>query len=332
MLLLTVKLLFYKWKILDNPQKYGKKRSPVPYSMGVVFFLSFFVLSFLFLDPQLKLYLLWFFGGLITLVSFIDDRVNLSPKIRLLIQILIGMVIGVSAIKIGYVSNIFWGVIDLDAFFVQILGYKIYLISLFFTVVWYVFIFNSLNWTDGIPGNTSGISLLSFFVLFLLWCKLYLNDDYIGGKENALFIMSLSTILVSILIPFWFFDVKEKILMGDSGTMFLGFMLASLAIISGGKVATVLAVFWIYAVDAFYVIAHRLKNKKNPLNGDTTHLHHRLLKTGLTSFQVLGIIYFFSFVFWISSLFLDTEGKIFLFLGIILFVVHIEKLVYFFKK
>jgi UDP-N-acetylmuramyl pentapeptide phosphotransferase/UDP-N-acetylglucosamine-1-phosphate transferase len=55
--------------------------------------------------------------------------------------------------------------------------------------------------------------------------------------------MSLSTILVSILIPFWFFDVTEKILMGDSGTMFLGFMLASLAIISGGKVATVLAVF-----------------------------------------------------------------------------------------
>jgi UDP-GlcNAc:undecaprenyl-phosphate GlcNAc-1-phosphate transferase len=60
-------------------------------------------------------------------------------------------------------------------------------------------------------------------------------------------------------------------------------------------------------VDAFYVIAHRLKNKKNPLNGDTTHLHHRLLKTGLTHFQVLSTIYFFSFVFGISSLFLDTQ-------------------------
>jgi UDP-N-acetylmuramyl pentapeptide phosphotransferase/UDP-N-acetylglucosamine-1-phosphate transferase len=55
--------------------------------------------------------------------------------------------------------------------------------------------------------------------------------------------MKMSVILCGSLIPFWYFDVRQKILMGDSGTMFLGFMLATLAIIAGGKVATVLVVF-----------------------------------------------------------------------------------------
>ena len=77
--------------------------------------------------------------------------------------------------------------------------------------------------------------------------------------------MKITLILLGILIPFWFFDMQEKILMGDSGTMFLGFMLATIAIISGGKIATVLVVFGIYAVDALYVVIRRIMRRKNPL-------------------------------------------------------------------
>ncbi|USN57936.1 MAG: hypothetical protein H6767_06325 [Candidatus Peribacteria bacterium] len=93
--------------ILDNPQKYGKKRAPIPYSMGVVLFLAFFLLSYFFVDHSYKLYLIWFFGALVTTVSFIDDRLQVSAKVRLVLQILIGGVIGLTSIKIGYVSNIF---------------------------------------------------------------------------------------------------------------------------------------------------------------------------------------------------------------------------------
>jgi UDP-GlcNAc:undecaprenyl-phosphate GlcNAc-1-phosphate transferase len=76
------------------------------------------------------------------------------------------------------------------------------------------------------------LALICFFVIFLLGLKLFVTDTYLGGKQNAEFIMQLSIILVAVLIPFLYFDYKEKILMGDSGTMFLGFMLATLAIIS----------------------------------------------------------------------------------------------------
>ncbi|MBW7954436.1 undecaprenyl/decaprenyl-phosphate alpha-N-acetylglucosaminyl 1-phosphate transferase [Candidatus Gracilibacteria bacterium] len=321
------KKLFYKLKILDNPTKYGHKRDPIPHSMGVIFVVLFFILSFFLIEHTQKLYLLWGFGLLITFVSFIDDFYFLSPKLRLLIQIIIAGIIGITSIKVGYISNIFGGVIDLNEYFLQFGDFKIYLISFLFTIFWYVFIFNSLNWSDGIVGNTAGISIISFFVIFLLGLKLYFLDNYIGGKENALFIMNLSIILIGVLIPFFIGNIKEKFLMGDSGTMFLGFILASLAIISGGKIGSVLVVFGIYAIDALYVIFKRISIGKNPLLGDNLHIHYRLLDAGLSKMQTLSIIYIFSFIFGICSLFLDKGGKIILLVIITFFVIFIPQII-----
>jgi len=318
--------IFYKLDILDNPKKYWKNRKPIPYGMGIIFFVVFFIVSYFLVEPNYKLYLIWFFGFIITVVSFMDDLLNISAKMRLIIQIIIGATIGITSIKIWYISNIFWWVIDLDTHFFMILGIQIYIIPLIFTILWYVFIFNALNWSDGIQGNTSGLSLISFSILFFLGMKLYFLDDYEGGVKNAEFIMSLSVILVWILIPFWFFDIREKILMGDSGTMFLGFMLASLAIISWWKIATVLVVFWIYSVDAVYVLIKRLWKGKNLLTGDLSHIHHRALKAWLSKWQVLLVIYFLSFSFWITALFLDKTWKIIVFVIIIFVVVFLNKI------
>ena len=328
----VIKKLFYKLKILDNPLKYWKTRAPVPYSMWVVFFISFLILSYFFVDHNYKLYLIWWFGLLITIISFIDDMLNLSPKIRLLIQIIIGLTIWVSAIKIWYVSNIFWWIIDLDSYYLQIFQYKIFIVSLLFTVIWYVFIFNAINLTDWIPGNTSGLSIINFLILFLLWYILFKNDNWDLLQMNSKFIMSMSIILVWIIIPFWLYDVKEKVLMWDSWTMFLAFMLASLSIISGWKIATVLIVFWIYAVDAIYVILRRLYNKKSPLKWDFTHLHHRLLDLWMTKNQVLIFVYSFSFLFWLIGLFLNKLWKIIIFVFIVFFVIFINRIIHKFKN
>ena len=328
----VIKKLFYKLKILDNPLKYWKTRAPVPYSMWVVFFISFLILSYFFVDHNYKLYLIWWFGLLITIISFIDDMLNLSPKIRLLIQIIIGLTIWVSAIKIWYVSNIFWWIIDLDSYYLQIFQYKIFIVSLLFTVIWYVFIFNAINWTDWIPGNTSGLSIINFLILFLLWYILFKNDNWDLLQMNSKFIMSMSIILVWIIIPFWLYDVKEKVLMWDSWTMFLAFMLASLSIISGWKIATVLIVFWIYAVDAIYVILRRIYNKKSPLKWDFTHLHHRLLDLWMTKNQVLIFVYSFSFLFWLIGLFLNKLWKIIIFVFIVFFVIFINRIIHKFKN
>ncbi len=104
-------------------------------------------------------------------------------------------------------------------------------------------------------------------------------------------------------------------------------MLATLAIISWWKVATVLVVFWIYSVDAVYVIIWRLLNKKNPLEWDFTHLHHRLQKIWLKKNQILWIVYSLSFLFWLTALFLDKKWKIIVFLVIVVVVVFINKII-----
>lgn len=322
----TFKKLFYKIGILDNPKKYKLARDPIPYSMWVVFFISFFILSYFFVEYNYKLWLIWLFWFIITLISFIDDRLNVSPKIRLLIQIIIWAVIWITSIKIGYISNIFWWIIDLETYNFIIFNHTIYLIPLFFTIVWYVFIFNALNWSDWIQWNTSGLSLISFLILFLLWFILFWKDNYEWWIENAEFIMSISIILVWIILPFWYFDFNEKILMWDSWTMFLWFMLATLAIIAGWKIATVLVVFWIYSVDAIYVIIKRILNKKSPLAWDFTHLHHRLLDIWLTKKQVLVSLYSLSFFFWLTALFLDKSWKIIVFAIIVIVVIFINKI------
>lgn len=321
------KYLFLKLKILDNPTKYWHKRAPIPHSMWVIFVILFFILSFFLVEHTQKLYLLWWFWFLITFVSFIDDFYFLSPKLRLLIQIIIAWIIWITSIKVGYISNIFWWVIDLNEYFLQFWDFKIYLISFLFTIFWYVFIFNSLNWSDGIVWNTAWISIISFFVIFLLWLKLYYLDNYLWWKENALFIMNLSIILIGILIPFFIWNIQEKFLMWDSWTMFLWFILASLAIISGGKIWSVLVVFWIYAIDALYVIFKRISIWKNPLLWDNLHIHYRLLDAWLSKMQTLSIIYIFSFIFWICSLFLDKWWKIILLVIITFFVIFIPQII-----
>ena len=327
LLILSFSKLFYKFKILDNPEKYWLKRKPIPYSMGIVFFIAFFIISFFFVDYSYKLWLIWVFWFLITAISYIDDRLNVSAKIRLAFQILIWGVIWITSIKIWYISNIFWWIVSLETYYFQVFEYTVYVVPLFFTILWYVFVFNALNWTDWIQWNTSWLSIISFLILFFLWVILFNKDDYEWWIKNAEFIMWISAILVWIIIPFWWFDIKQKILMWDSGTMFLWFMLATLAIIAWWKIATVLVVFWIYSVDAVYVIVRRLLNKKSPLEWDFSHLHHRLLDIWLNKNQVLWLVYSLSFLFWITALFLDRTGKIIFFWIIVVVVIFINKIV-----
>ena len=125
--ILIIKTMFIRYWIVDNPQKYNKKRKPIPYSTWVVFFISFFILSFFFLEHSYKLYLIWIFGFLITIVSFVDDILKVNAKFRLLFQIIIWAIIGITSIKIWYVSNIFWWIIDLETYSFVVFDHIIYI-------------------------------------------------------------------------------------------------------------------------------------------------------------------------------------------------------------
>jgi len=100
------------------------------------------------------------------------------------------------------------------------------------TIFWYVLVFNAVNFSDGIPGLTGGFSLISFLILGGLAVKLLMTDTSHAAQENSQFLL----LILAIIIPVTFFitrmDISRRGLMGDSGTIMLAFLIATLAIIA----------------------------------------------------------------------------------------------------
>jgi UDP-GlcNAc:undecaprenyl-phosphate GlcNAc-1-phosphate transferase len=119
------------------------------------------------------------------------------------------------------------------------------------------------------------------------------------------------------MLVFWYFDFyPAKILMGDTGSMFLGYTLAALAIFSGGKMATAFLVMGFPILDAFWVIVRRILNGKSPLKGDLFHFHHRLIYAGLSERSALVVIYSAAAVFGLMAVFLSSAQKIWAIIGL----------------
>ncbi|MFH1012486.1 MAG: MraY family glycosyltransferase [Candidatus Peregrinibacteria bacterium] len=304
--------LFPKLGLLDRPGKYGLKRKPIPYPGGILLYVVFAALALMFFDPTIKLLGLILGGGILVIVSFIDDRMELPPWLRLFIQILVACIIIWAGIGINTITNPFGGYIALDKVLItlQVGAYAqtIMVFSALFTVAWILLITNTMNWLDGIPGMTSGITVIGGLTLFFLSIS-----DLVNQPEVAM----LALIVAMMALAFWLFDFyPPKILIGDSGAMFFGLLLAVLAIFSGGKIATAFLVLGFPILDALYVIIHRLFSLQAPWKGGewdkrrkAVHLHHRLLQFGLSERQALSVIYLLAASFGTAALFLGTKGK-----------------------
>ena len=352
-IVMGVSYLLRKYAILDRPEKYKieKGRPPAPYGIWV----SIFIVLLLFI-PLILLY--WWFSptlekrllimlilwGILTCVSFIDDldtigksKISVPPLFRLSMQIIIGAIIGMTSIKISYISWAFWGILDLTGYsWDLILGdihMTFYILPILITIFWYLLVFNAVNFSDWVPGLAGGFSLISFIILGGLALKLLFIDTSSAAEENSHFLL----IILAIIIPVTFFvtrlDISRRWLMGDSGTIMLGFLIATLAIIAGGKIATAMAVIGIYLIDLVYVITTRILKGKNPLKWDqSTHLHFRLLELGLSSSQIRTIIFSLTAIFWLSAIFLSTVGKIILLGFITMITIFLTEILSLVKK
>lgn len=335
--ILIVFSLFRHLKIVDKPHLYPHEegRGALPYPGWIVLVLNLLLWSPWILqsvaDTDVKKALYVIGAGLLTsmVMAWDDQKRTLSPLFRLSFQIGLGAFFGLTAIKIGYVSNIFGGIISLDTFEVLqwTIGSKIiYFIPLIATIIWYVLVMNAINWSDNGRAMTSSVSLTTLLVLAGLSLKLYLTDTTLASQNNSLFVLSFLVILIPTLFVFWRFDVRRACIVGDAGTMFLGFIIATLAIVSGGKIATASIVLGIYFIDAFYVIVGRIRAGKNPMKWDLTHLHHRMAEQGIDYNVQRHVVMVLSFIFGIGAIFLDTWGKIILFGSIVTIVIYIAQI------
>jgi len=171
-----------------------------------------------------------------------------------------------------------------------------------FTFTWLLLMMYTTKLLDGVDGLVSGLAVIGGLVIFLFTATTkYFQPDI------ALASLIFSGVCLGFLIWNWH---PAKIFLGESGSLFLGYVLGVLAIISGGKIAIALLVLGLPLLDLFWTIIRRLAAKKNPFSSsDRLHLHHRLLDIGLGQKKTVLIFYAFSLFFGLMALFLQSKGK-----------------------
>lgn len=310
--------------LMDRPEKYGLKRKPIPYYGGLAIFFAFFigVLIFVKLDQHLLGLLM---GALLIVgVSFADDMFGLSPYLRLFIQFLAALSLIFAGVGIYSFSNPFGPPILLNQFNISFrledMVLQISILSALFTIFWIIALTNTMNFLDGLNGLPSGVTAIGALTLFFLSIRPGIHFDL----SSQIPVATMSILLFGCCFAFWLFDFyPAKILMGDTGSMFLGYILAALAIFSGGKVATAFLVLGFPILDAGWVILRRIIQGKSPLKGDLKHLHHRLLEIGLTERKALLLIYTFCALFGSIAVFLEGKAKIYAILLLLLVMVGV---------
>lgn len=337
-----IRRLCLKYKILSKPRERDVHQKPIPRLGGVAIGLTilFAIILFAIFSPDkisfvgfkvlgIDKNLLGIFGGIIILwlVGLWDDFRSLSPWVKLAAQILAALCLVASGITVYYLSNPFGAPIILDNFKIPILTisgitYNFTVWSDIFLIIWTVLIINVINWLDGLDGLAAGVVAIAGVVIFFLS-----NSPAVAQIATA----TLALILVGTSLGFlpWNFN-PAKIFMGDGGSMVLGFLLATLSVVSGGKVATAFLVLGVGIFDAVWVIARRILRHSSPFRADRLHLHHRLLEIGLSQRQAVLVMYFISALFGILALFASTPAEKFnaiIWLGILMLMLVIIVLI-----
>lgn len=288
-----------KFNIVDQPDGDRKiHQRPIPLLGGLAIFLAYFIVIFsgrsYLVSGQLE-YSHWlgvFIGALIIIVGgFLDDKYNLRPRYQIIFPLLAVAAVILGGVSIAKISNPFASVWTIGS------ALSAVLIS-----GWLLGMMYTTKLLDGVDGLVSGLTFIGAVVIFLftLSSKYYQPD-----------IAFASAVLAAVILGFLVFNFHPaKIFLGEGGSLFLGYILGVLAIISGGKIAIALLVMGIPILDVFWTIIRRLAAGKNPFRfSDRKHLHHRLLGLGLSQKQTVLIFYFFSALFGISALFLQSQGK-----------------------
>ena len=240
--------------------------------MAISFFLSVRLLG----EAEDIFIYISFFALAIAFLGVLDDLYNLNWKIKFFFQFLF---VGIPVIYLNIFLNV-----------ENILNFKLdNNLNITFTIFWILLIINSINFTDNMDGfasiNTSFICLALGIISFLS------NQNYLADISLVL-LFSISGFFILNFPP-------AKIYMGDSGSLFIGFVLGFISILFDwspvnqnilyNSFTPVLLFFSIPLLDFATVFTFRIKNKISPTTGGTDHISHRLLKAGNTVKEVLGI-------------------------------------------
>jgi UDP-GlcNAc:undecaprenyl-phosphate/decaprenyl-phosphate GlcNAc-1-phosphate transferase len=269
-----------KAKLYDVPGGRKLHAEPVPRLGGVAIFMGFIgalgLVGMLGENPLTANGILGLLAGgtLMFLLGLLDDFLDLPATFKLFGQVFSACVafgLGVSVTSLDLPGSL---LLLLHAFSFPV------------TLLWLVGVSNAVNFIDGLDGLAAGVSACAALTLALL--ALFTHQP-----EAAL----LATLLAGACLGFLVHNTHPaRIFMGDSGALFIGFTLASIAVLGVLKTYTVVTLTPVLALavpvaDITYSTLRRLLRGQNPMLADSDHLHHRLLKAGMPQQRVVFTFY-----------------------------------------
>ena len=265
--------------LVDIPRGRKQHQGAVPLIGGIATYCGLATALLLLADSSIQPFYYLACSGVIVVLGVFDDYLDLSVKLRLAVQTLVGLAMTYSLdLHIASLGNLFgFGVVELG-----VLGLPITLIAVIAAI-------NAFNMTDGIDGLAGMLSLVSFITLAIfmtLW----------GQQLYA----SLALVIAIALLPYLACNLNlipgRRIFMGDAGSMLIGLSVIWLLII-GTQSETAsfrpVTALWIIAIplmDMIAIMVRRIRKGQSPFQADREHLHHISLRLGLSSRESLALI------------------------------------------
>ena len=272
--------IMHRYGFVDVPSGRKMHQKATPVVGGLTIFLSAFTVL-LALHPNKSVFLLALLCLFLVALGTLDDRYNLSHRLRFLVQILVAVaMIYVTEFQIVQIGNLFFtGNVLLGTTF-----------SLFFTILYTVGVINAINMIDGMDGLAGSVVLISFLAL-----------SYVAYSASSLHHLQVLLSISGAIAGFLLFNVRllipsAKVFLGDAGSMLLGFLLLwhCIALSQDSDPAlSPVAAGWIFGlplVDTISVMVERLRRGMSPFAAGRDHIHHKLLDSGLSVNVVLLII------------------------------------------
>ena len=326
---LIVRRIALRFNIFDWPDQERKiHQAKTPLLGGLAIFLSFFIILY-FLQDKLVAgdlgahHWLGFLVGACFLMmgGFLDDKYNLKPKQQIIWPILATLSVIMGGVEIEKITNPLGGFFYLDSWQIPVITWGetmryFVVFSDLLIILWLMGMMYTTKLLDGIDGLVTGVVAIGGFIIFLftMTTKYYQPDIGLAA-------LVLTGVCLGFLIFNWH---PAKIFLGEGGSLLLGYILGVLAIISGAKIAIALLIMGLPILDVVWTIWRRVKAGKNPFKfADKKHLHFRLLNLGIGQKKTVLIFYGFSAIFGLSALFLQSMGKLFALVVLIIIMLFI---------
>ena len=292
----AVRMLAIKIKAVDVPKDNRRMHKvPIPRMGGLAIFAGFLV-SVLFFVPLGTEFRSILIGALILVVlGIIDDIVALKPKTKFAGQIIAALIPALSGVSIHGIVNPF----------VPGQYSTLGIFSIPLTVIWIVGITNAVNFIDGLDGLACGVSAIATVTMFII--AVLFGETYIALMMAA---------LAGACLGFLPYNMNPaKIFMGDTGSMFLGYILATVSIQGLFKFYAVISfavpfiLLGLPIFDTGFAIVRRLLKGQSPLQADRGHVHHRLIDLGFDQKQSVAILYAFSALMGLTAVILARTNE-----------------------